>query len=263
MSDHDGPDEEDRALATEQLQKLRFKQDGGAEVDEDELRTLLDLSTDLFAITGFDGRFRVLSSAWETALGLPRAELRAGPFMDFVHPDDRDKTATVMERILEGTKLLSFQNRYRCKDGSYRPLTWQAIIAPERQRIYSVAYDATARLRAQERENVLDAVCEQSREAIVIQSSDGRVTAWTGAAERLFGHLSSEIVGEPVTRFLSREDGLPTDLLGLLASAPAADRVRAFFEKKGGARVPVLAAVAAVGDGAAQVTGAVATFSPE
>jgi PAS domain S-box-containing protein len=262
MSDEDGSEEEDVDLEGEQLRRRRFQQDGGEAVDEDELRRLLDLSTDLFAIAGFDGRFRVLSAAWETTLGLPREELRAKPFMDFVHPDDREKTTAVLERILDGARLFSFQNRYRCKDGSYRPLTWQAVIEPGKQRIYCVACDATERLRRQERENVLDAVCEQSREAIVMQSKDGRVTAWTGAAEQLFGHLSSEIVGKPLAELLSREDGMPADLLGLLAAAPALDRIPATFERRGGERVRVLVAVSAVGDGATQITGAVATMSP-
>lgn len=262
MSDHDETEEEDVDLAAEQQRQRRSKLDGGADVSADELRTLVDLSTDLFAITGFDGRFRVLNAAWETALGVPRDELRAGPFIDFVHPGDRDKTLAVLDRIREGVRLFSFQNRYRCKDGSYRPLTWQAVVSMEEQRIYSIACDATARLAAQERDNVLEAVCEQSRDAILVQSAGGRVTAWSGAGEQLFGHVSREIVGEPVDRFLSREDGMPADLLALLASAPAADRVPALFERKGGARVPVLVAISAVGDGATPVTGAVATMTP-
>jgi PAS domain S-box-containing protein len=262
MSDHITADEDDLTLAAEQLRQQREKLAGGAEVSPDEWRTLVDLSTDLFAIAGYDGHFSLLNASWETTLGVPRAELRARPFMSFVHPDDQEKTSTVVQRITAGVRLFSFQNRYRCRDGAYRPLTWQAVFSPERERIYAVACDATARLKSQERDAVLDAVCEQSRDAILIQSRDGAVTQWTGAAERLFGHVSSDIVGQPVARYLSREDGFPTDLLGLLASAPGLDRIGAVFERRDGGRVPVQVAVSAVGDGVTQITGAVATMSP-
>lgn len=238
-----------------------LKLDGGAEVAPEELWSLIDLSEEMFTITGFDGRFRVLNKAWETTLGLSRAELRASPFMDFVHPDDRDKTGTVMARILGGTRLFSFQNRYRTKGGSYRPLTWQAIVSMEKQRIYTVARDGTRELAAQERDNLFDALCEQSRDAIVVQSPEGIVKAWTGAAAQLFGYAASEIVGQPLSRYLSHE-GAPIDLLGLVAAFPALERAPAALRRKDGASVPVLVAATAVGDGATQITGAIATIFP-
>lgn len=259
MTDDDRSDDDDPE-AEELAKQRKLKLDGGADVSLDELWSLIDLSGEMFAITGFDGQFRVLNKAWETTLGLTRAELRASPFIDFVHPDDRDKTGTVMTRILAGTRLFSFQNRYRTKDGSYRPLTWQAIVSPEKQRIYSVTRDGTPELAGQERDNLFDALCEQSRDAIVVQSPAGIVKTWTGAAQDLFGHGAGEIVGQPLSRYLAH-DGAPVDLLHLISAFPALERVPAELRHKDGSRRPVLVAATAVGDGATQITGAIATIS--
>jgi len=259
MTDDDRSDDDDPEIA-ELARQGMLKLDGGAEVAPEELWSLIDLSEEMFAITGFDGRFRVLNKAWETTLGLSRAELRESPFMEFVHPDDRDKTSTVMTRIVSGARLFSFQNRYRTKDGSYRPLTWQAFVSPDRQRIYSVARDGTPELAAQERDNLFDALCEQSRDAIVSQSPEGVVKIWTGSAAQIFGYSAAEIVGQPLSRYLSHA-GSPVDLLRLISAFPALERAPAELRHKDGSRVPVLVAATAVGDGATQITGAIATIS--
>lgn len=259
MADEDRSGEEDED--TDDLGAAPKTQlDGSADVAFEELWSLLDISQDMFAITGFDGRFRVLNKAWETVLGHSRAELRSNPFMEYVHPEDRDKTSTVMTRILGGTRLFSFQNRYRTKGGAYRPLTWQAIVSTDKQRIYSVARDATAELGCQERDNLFDALCEQSRDAIVVQSPEGVVKTWSGAATSMFGYGAAEIVGKPLSRVLSL-GGQRVDLLRLISAFPAAERVPAEVHHKNGSRVPVLVAATAVGDGATQITGAIATIS--
>jgi hypothetical protein len=56
------------------------------------------------------------SLSWERVLGFRPSELRARPFLDFVHPDDLDATiATVGGLTVAGSEVLNFQNRFRCK----------------------------------------------------------------------------------------------------------------------------------------------------
>ncbi|MFH0878074.1 MAG: ATP-binding protein [Lentisphaerota bacterium] len=69
----------------------------------------------------------------------------AGPFIDFVHPDDRQATGEASAQLRAGRDVVGFENRYRCKDGSYRWLLWNSTSAADEQTTYSVAYDVTKR----------------------------------------------------------------------------------------------------------------------
>lgn len=116
----------------------------------EELNRYFELSPDLFCIAGFDGRFKRVSPSWTAILGYSPAELLANPFMSFVHPDDRDSTLAEYDKIKGGTHALQFENRYRCKDGSYRWLQWNTITVVEQQIIHAVARDVSEHKRAQE-----------------------------------------------------------------------------------------------------------------
>ena len=109
-----------------------------------------DLSIDLLCCLGFDGRFRRLSPSWERLLGYTREELMSRQFIEFVHPDDRDRTLAQNREVRWGGQARSFLNRYRVADGSYRWLRWNATPDIEHQVIYSVARDVTDQMLADE-----------------------------------------------------------------------------------------------------------------
>lgn len=111
----------------------------------------VQLSVDMFCIIGFDGFFKSLNPSWEKALGFTTKELMAKPRMHFIHPDDRVLTTTETERLQHGEITQAFENRYLCKDGSYKWLLWNAVSAPGQGVIYAVARDITGRKRAEER----------------------------------------------------------------------------------------------------------------
>jgi PAS domain S-box-containing protein len=114
------------------------------------------LSIDMLCIVHFSGYFKRLNPAWEKTLGFSREELQAKPLFEFVHPDDREHTLEQNRKVRSGAQALAFENRYRCKDGSYRWLLWNATADLEHQVIYSVARDITERKQAEhEREQLL------------------------------------------------------------------------------------------------------------
>lgn len=108
-------------------------------------RRFFALSIDMLCIAHFSGHFRRLSPAWEKTLGFSREELQAKPFFEFVHPDDRERTLAQNLKVKAGEHAIAFENRYVCKDGSYRWLLWHASADLEHQVIYSVARDITER----------------------------------------------------------------------------------------------------------------------
>jgi PAS domain S-box-containing protein len=108
------------------------------------------LSLDLMCVAGFDGYFKRLNPAWERVLGYTLDELRASPYLEFVHPDDRSLTTDVADEVQGGKQLLAFENRYRHKDGTYRWLEWVAVPYPGEQVTYAAARDITDRKQATE-----------------------------------------------------------------------------------------------------------------
>jgi len=117
-----------------------FRKRQRAEAERDRF---FSLSRDLMCIAGFNGYFKSLNPVWEDVLGFSRAELMAQPFLDFVHPDDRAATLLEAERLARGGEVMLFENRYRCKDGSYRWLSWSARSVPGDRLIYATARDVT------------------------------------------------------------------------------------------------------------------------
>jgi len=117
---------------------------------EEELATLFETSRDLLCVAGFDGYFRRLNPAWERTLGYTTEELRARPFVAFVHPDDRESTLAEAVKVATGSSAVLFENRYRCKDGSYRWLSWNVTPLPGEGLTYGTARDVTEQKRAAE-----------------------------------------------------------------------------------------------------------------
>ena len=114
----------------------------------EELDQFFNVNLDLLCIANTDGYFLRLNPAWERILGYTREELMAKRFLEFVHPDDLGRTREAVSTLASQQKLTSFENRYRCKDGTYRWLEWSS--APAGNLIYAAARDVTERKQAEE-----------------------------------------------------------------------------------------------------------------
>ena len=114
---------------------------------EAELREFLELSLDMIYIADLNGYFLYVNRIWKDVLGYARRELTSRPYLDFVHPDDRESTLREAAAISSGRSTVSFENRYLCKDGSYRWLLWTSMLHPEKKVLYGAAHDITDRKR--------------------------------------------------------------------------------------------------------------------
>src|SRR5262245_57181318 len=81
----------------------------------EELDRFFNLSRDLFCIRGFDGKFKLVNSAWERTLGYTKEELLGKPFTEIVHPDDIESTVASVKDLTRGKDTIAFDNRYRTK----------------------------------------------------------------------------------------------------------------------------------------------------
>ena len=142
---------------------------------EGDLREFIDLSLNLLCIAGTDGYFKHVNPAWETTLGYTREELLSRPYLEFVHPDDREATTAEAANIASGRSTLSFENRYRCKDGSYKWLLWSAVVRAERGLIYAIGRDVTERKHEEARLAAQYAVTRVLAEAPTLATATPRI----------------------------------------------------------------------------------------
>jgi len=123
-----------------------------------------DLSLDLMGISNAAGHFVQINPAFERALGYSLAEFSGRPFIDFVHPEDVESTEDRFAQLAAGSDVVGFENRYRCKDGSYRWLLWSAT-AMRDGLTYAVARDTTDRRQMDEELRVsMEQAVEASRQ---------------------------------------------------------------------------------------------------
>lgn len=116
---------------------------------EAERARLFNHSLDLLCVGGFDGFFRQLNPAWQETLGWTVDELKAKPWLEFVHPDDRAATVQEGQRLFLGEAVRGFENRYQHKNGSYRWLSWNAFPLAEARASFGVVRDVTALKQSQ------------------------------------------------------------------------------------------------------------------
>ncbi|MGH9313445.1 MAG: response regulator [Vicinamibacterales bacterium] len=138
---------------------------------EEELDRFFMLSLDLLCIAGFDGRFKRVNPAWRMVLGYTEEDLLTRPYLEFVHPDDRAATLAEAQKLAAGAKVIYFENRYLCKDGTLRWLLWTATPFPERQVIYGTARDITERKEAEETLTRYARELEQTRHVLEEQAA--------------------------------------------------------------------------------------------
>jgi PAS domain S-box-containing protein len=117
---------------------------------EEELDGFFTSSVDLLGVAGFDGYWKRLNPAWETALGWTMDELKAKPWLEFVHVDDRPATIAQGQGLANGKTTIEFENRYACKDGRYRVLQWHASPSPLHGVIFASGRDVTQLREAQD-----------------------------------------------------------------------------------------------------------------
>ena len=117
-----------------------------------ELERIFTLSLDMICIVDIRSeRFIKVNPAFTHTLGWSAEELCSTQFNDFVHPDDLAITKSILEdELRRGNQVVNFENRYLCKNGDYRWLSWVSRPEPKHGLAYAVAHDVTDRKRFEE-----------------------------------------------------------------------------------------------------------------
>lgn len=135
----------------EELIKVKLELEDKVEQKAKELfdaNIFFTLSKDLLCIADDNGYFTRLNPAWTETLGYTIEEMLSRPYVEFVHEDDRVRTAGAADFLMPSGHVRDFENRYRTKDGAYRWLRWNATAYGGS--IFAVAYDITDRKAAEQ-----------------------------------------------------------------------------------------------------------------
>jgi PAS domain S-box-containing protein len=193
-----------------------------AERDRDRF---FELSIDLIAVADSGGTFLRVNPSFEAVLGYAPAEITARPFIDFVHPDDRAATIRETQQLAAGARTIGFENRYRCKDGSYCWLEWTAAPDIENGLLFAIARDATASKAATAEIAALNLQLEE------------RIQAVTAVNEELetFSYSVSHDLRAPLRSIDGFSQALIEDYAGVLDATAVGylDRVRAATQRMG------------------------------
>lgn len=189
-------------LAEEKLQK----------VAEENLK-VFNNPVSLHCVAGFDGYFKRLSPSWTNFLGWSEDELKSRRFIEFVHPEDVKATADVSLALRAGENVNLFENRYLCKDGSYRWLLWGSSSDIKHELIYASAIDITERKRSEE---------ELLKSKISLESIAGRLQEQNRQLDE-FAHIISHNLRSPVANIQA--------LIGLLSDESSVDDYKLIFDK--------------------------------
>ncbi len=177
----------------------------------------------LFCVVGFEGSFRQTNAAWENLLGYSWEEVRDTPFLEFVHPEDREETARVLEQLAQDVDTLVFANRFRHHNGEYRDFIWQATASImefgfyavgmdtsnykaqvekatslDMQEDYSILHEKYADLELDCHERlkniqVLGHVMANIEEGVLAQYGNGDIVALNPRAEAILGEAAAEV----------------------------------------------------------------------
>ena len=171
-------EEENFAASLADLLALAIERSYRAKAEQERDR-FFSLSQDLLCVIDFQGQFTQLNPAWERTLAISTEQMLGKSFLEFVHPEDRPSTQTATEKLVSQQEIITFENRYRCADGSYRWLFWNATPDLERELIYAVVHDITYRVEA-------EAALKQANEELEI-----RVEARTAELQEAIASLQN------------------------------------------------------------------------
>jgi PAS domain S-box-containing protein len=153
---------------------------------QEQLDRFFEVSLDLLGIADREANFKRVNPVVTDMLGWTPEEFMARSYLDLIHPDDRPAAERTLARLIEGEKVLHFENRSRHKDGTWRVLAWR--LAPAGGLIHCTARDVTEAKQAEQRIRELNAE---------LQERSDRLAAANAGLERSRAELNSILVSLP------------------------------------------------------------------
>jgi PAS domain S-box-containing protein len=144
------------------------------------------VSPDLLGALNSKGYFETSNPAWKSVLGWSEEEVASMSIFELLHPDDVERTRAGFELTQLGQPAIRFPNRYRCKEGGYRWISWVGV--PEDGMVYCSGRDITD-------EKAAEAELAEAQEALRQSQKMEAINQLTGGIAHDFNNLLAGISG--------------------------------------------------------------------
>jgi PAS domain S-box-containing protein len=210
----DGYDVSDRRRADDALRDLNAELERKV-IERTQARgTTWQVSPDLLGALNSEGYFETSNPAWKTLLGWTEEEVAATSIWELLHPDDLERTRGGFALTQIGQPAIRFPNRYRCKQGGYRWISWVGV--PEDGLVYCSGRDITDEMVAQTER---DRIFEISRDLFGVAAFDGALKSINPAWSAALGRSEAELLARPFADIIHPDDlALTADVLVTLQS---------------------------------------------
>ncbi len=168
---------------------------------EENLQNTFDISPSIIAKANLDsGYFIEANQTVSRILGYSVDEFLSRPFMEFIHPDDRGESDEERTEQMKGKEVTFFENRYLCKDGTYKWIAWHGTGANEDGIITAIGSDINERKLIEQEiiktkqfyENVIEGV----QDGIWVTDKNDKVYFANSAMEKIAGVKREQIQGK-------------------------------------------------------------------
>lgn len=178
------------------------------ELEREQYFRLFNTSSDLMCIADMRrGYLRRINPAGIEMLGYTEQELFARPLMDFVHPEDLQKTMDEVAVQVRAGSLPHFENRFLRKDGTTCWLSWRGYVDTNRRLVYATARDMTERVESEGRlrQSVAYArnLIEVNLDPLVTIDAVGRISDVNEATIRATGCSREEMIGTDFSSYFT------------------------------------------------------------
>jgi PAS domain S-box-containing protein len=204
----------DRRKAEDKLRQLNAELEQRVIQRTQARGTTWQVSPDLLGALNADGFFETSNPAWKTVLGWTEEEVAAQSIWELLHPDDLERTRGGFALTQIGQPAIRFPNRYRCKDGGYRSISWVGV--PEDGLVYCSGRDITEEVAAA---NERDRIFEISPDLIGVAGFDGYLKSINPAWAKALGRTEAELLARPFSEIIHPDDLADTgDVVAQLSS---------------------------------------------